>query len=506
MSKSSIRSRFAISLLANILRGVFVFAAGLVVARGLGPADYGNLSFLLASFISITHLLDMGTSNAFYTFLSQKKRGLIFVAYYAGWQGAQFFFSLILIYIVLPDSWIANIWLGQSREWVVLAFMGIFMQHHAWKTMVHIGESNRMTHKVQYMNIAIATVHLMLVAVLWRLNQISVGFILSLVVFEYVVAIAIGSWVLPVNRLEGEVVNRRELFHEYRVYCVPLAIAAGLSFIYTFYDRWLLQYFGGPENQAFFSIGFQFSAVCLIATTSMSKIFWKEISEAQNNQDHERVRFIYENVSRGLFFLGAVLSGFLIPWSFEIVSYWLGNDYIESAPVLLVMFLFPVHQSLGQILAVMLLATSKTKAELVLATIMMAVNLPISYLVLAPQDGVVPGWDLGSLGVAGKMVIIQILGVNFLAWWIAREFKWKYDWLYQVVGLGGTICAGWAAYTVAEAFNSVLMTNIIFKVGIAFVVYAAVVVVLLWYAPWIAGTSRDKIKMHIVSAKKAFYR
>ena len=506
MSKSSIRSRFVVSLYSNILRGGIVFATGLIIARGLGPADFGNYSFLLATFISIVQLLDMGTSSAFYTFLSQKTRGLIFVACYVGWQVAQFSFSLIVIYFVLPDSWISNIWLGQSREWIVLAFMATFMRQKAWTTMVQIGDARRMTHKVQYMNVAIATVHLVLMAILWGIDKLSINIIFSLVVFEYVVALAMGCWIFPVKRLDGEVVKGWELLREYRVYCIPLAIGAWVGFAYSFYDRWLLQYFRGPEDQAFFSIGFQFSAVCLIATTSMSKIFWKEISEAQNNQDLERMRYIYEYVSRALFFLGAVLSGFLIPWSGEIVSYWLGDAYVESAPVLSVMFLYPVHQGLGQILMVMLLATSKTKAELVFATITMVINLPVTYMVLAPHDAMVPGWDLGSLGVASKMIVIQVLGVNLLAWWIAREFEWKFNWLYQVVGLGGAICLGWISYETAGAIISGFTTSIILKVGVASVLYAIVIGGFLWYVPWIAGTTRDEIKSHFFSARETLSR
>ena len=238
----------------------------------------------------------------------------------------------------------------------------------------------------------------------------------------------------------------------------------------------------------------------------MSKIFWKEISEAQNNQDLERMRYIYEYVSRALFFLGAVLSGFLIPWSGEIVSYWLGDAYVESAPVLSVMFLYPVHQGLGQILRVMLLATSKTKAALVFATITMVINLPVTYMVLAPHDAMVPGWDLGSLGVASKMIVIQVLGVNLLAWWIAREFEWKFNWLYQVVGLGGAICLGWISYETAGAIISGFTTSIILKVGVASVLYAIVIGGFLWYVPWIAGTTRDEIKSHFFSARETLSR
>ncbi len=72
LSSQRISSRFAASLIGNITRLGLSFLSGLIVARGLGPEDFGNFSFLLTSFIAIKQLLNMGTSQAFYTFISKK--------------------------------------------------------------------------------------------------------------------------------------------------------------------------------------------------------------------------------------------------------------------------------------------------------------------------------------------------------------------------------------------------------------------------------------------------
>ena len=82
INNQSVKVRFLTTLFVNIARVGLSFIGGIIIARSLGPAVYGNYSFLLGSFISITTLLDMGTSSAFYTFLSQRKRGLKFYVYY----------------------------------------------------------------------------------------------------------------------------------------------------------------------------------------------------------------------------------------------------------------------------------------------------------------------------------------------------------------------------------------------------------------------------------------
>jgi O-antigen/teichoic acid export membrane protein len=68
---------------------------------------------------------------------------------------------------------------------------------------------------------------------------------------------------------------------------------ACLSFAYIFLDRWLLQDFGGNLEQAFYGVGAQFSAVSLIATSAMLRVFWKEMAESHESGDTEGSRILY---------------------------------------------------------------------------------------------------------------------------------------------------------------------------------------------------------------------
>ena len=127
MLNPSLKSRFIVSLFSNIFRGAVSFLTGLVIARGLGPENYGDFFFLLGCFMASRQLLDLGSSQAFYTFMSQKPRGKIFVASYAGWQLVQFLIPLLFIGLLVPGEWVEQIWVGQERTLVVLAFAAVYM-------------------------------------------------------------------------------------------------------------------------------------------------------------------------------------------------------------------------------------------------------------------------------------------------------------------------------------------------------------------------------------------
>ena len=62
----------------------------------------------------------------------------------------------------------------------------------------------------------------------------------------------------------------------------------------------------------------------------------------------------------------------------------------------------------------------------------MIVSLPVSYLLLARHDAAVPGLQLGALGLALKLVVLQILTVNVQGWLIARHWRWRAGEWYQL--------------------------------------------------------------------------
>ena len=71
--------------------------------------------------------------------------------------------------------------------------------------------------------------------------------------------------------------DRKIVFQKYYDYCLPLFLASLIGFIYEFANRWMLQNFGGSEEQAFYGIGYQFSAVGFLITMSLAISFGRKL-------------------------------------------------------------------------------------------------------------------------------------------------------------------------------------------------------------------------------------
>jgi len=496
----SVSYRFVVSFFFTFFRSGISFATGILLARWLGVGDYGAMSFLLATFVAVKQLLDMGTSAAFFTFISRGVRSHQFVKYYWYWVGVQFLVSLLAVSILIPESLFNIVWLGEERSLVVLALLATFMQNHAWPIASKMAEANRETVIVQRLSVFIALVHLLVVILLWWHGMLMLPLLFSVIAVEwFIVTFLAAKLYRKKNITSGELIEKNEkvsaIVKEYWVYCLPLIPYVWLGFFHDFADRWMLQLWGGSEGQAYYAVAKQFAGVSLLATSAMIQILWKEIAEAYSKGNYKRVFRVYDKASKALLLISAFSAGVLIPWSGELIQLMLGAEYIGGSIVLAIMFIYPIHQSLGQLGGAMLYAVGDTRLHVILGSLFMVVGLAASYFMLAPNTMLIPGLSLSAEGLALKMVVMQFIHVNILGWFIARMFNWKYKVLYQVVGVSVFVGIGYMAYHLSFWLlrNAELFTNM---AASAFM-YVFLSLSIVFLVPSAFGVSRNELYSYI---------
>jgi O-antigen/teichoic acid export membrane protein len=491
--------RFGATLLANLLRGGFSFISGVLIARGLGASNYGDLNFLLGSFAAFSQLLDMGTSSAFYTFISQRRRTWKFFSLYFSWLISQFLTTVIVVGFLLPADMLERIWVGHDRQIVLLAFAASFLMTQLWGMVIQLGEASRKTVVVQAATVAQSMIHLGLVVVAVEWEWLTVRTVLWLLTGEYaILALLFGRRLMRGNVVEysNECDRGAGTVKQFAVYCKPLVVYVWVGFLYAFADRWLLQQFGGAEQQGFFAIGQQFANISLLATASILKVFWKEIAEAHEHKDHQRMQRLYDSVKRGLFCVAAWISCLLIPYSREILSWTVGSGYAGAWLCLALMFLFPIYQSMGQIQGIFFYASGATRSHTQINLLITLISLPVTYLILAPESGIVAGFGLGALGLALKIVVLQVVVVNLQAYVIARTNGWPFDYWYQglllLPLLALAIASKWMVEHVLDSVHPGGEALPVMLLGGA--VYAGLSLVLLYHARNSAGLPYEEIR------------
>ena len=493
---STVSKRYFFTVIASLFRALVSFITGLLLARFLGPRDYGNMSFLLGTFLAVKQLLDMGSSQAFFTFMSQKLRSNLFVIYYFIWLFIQFIFTICIIGILLPDKWLALIWHGQDRFLIMLAFAASFMQNTVWTSVQQALEAQRQTYKAQGIGTLVIVVHILSVLLLWWLGSLGLYIIFAAIAFEYFMATLFAQkyfkFADEIDTTEKKV-TLKWVFQKFIIFCKPMIIYSWVNFVFSFLDTWLLQNFGGSVKQAFYSISAQFASVALLATSSITNIFYKEIAEAYHNNNLENVKILYRKVSRSLFFIGAVTSCFFIPWSKDLLIIMLGKSYEAGSITLAIMLIYPIHQSMGQIGNLILFATENVSLLVKIGIGFMLISIVVSYFVLAPKDALVPGLNLASEGLAIKMVVMQLLQVNIIAFFIAKLFKWEFDWIFQPLSIICCLIAGLLAHYIAVSILNEVVWTLPYKLTFSAGVYLIFILIIIYFIPMLTGFSRKEL-------------
>lgn len=495
--QSSIFDRYIFSAGTNVVRAILSFFAGILIAKGLGVQDYGVYSFLIASFGALLSILDLGTSNAFFTFISKKNQSRYFFAIFLFWILFIFLLSVLLLIFILPDSWLNFIWLDSSRKIIFLAFTSIFLKTYFWNIVIQIAESQRLTKLSQSLSLLITATHFILIIVLLLLESLSISLIFYLIIIEFLVGIIIAYILFPISFSDNRKSNK-DIVLDYWTYCLPLIPYIFLQMVMKFSDTWLLQEYGGAEQQAYYALAMQFSVVCILATSSFIKILWKEVAEANEQKNNGKVENLYFKSTRILFVGATVFCCFLSPLAPEIIELTLGASFLPGAFVMSLMFLYPIHQTIGQINGSMYFSLGMTKMHSFFGILFMIFSTFLVYFLLAPSFNLIPGLGLGALGVAIKMLVMQLIFTSVTSWYLCFQNKWSYRLTYQilypVLFFSLSFCCNIAAYKILGMQN-----NPFYEITLSLVIYFSIVILILYKNPKILGLNKEDFKKILLS-------
>ena len=370
------------------------------------------------------------------------------------------------------------------------------MQGSVWTAVSQMGESERLTVAVQAIATFVMMMHLVVIVAFFLFNYLTLSALFIAIFLEWL----FGSFLLlyvyfrKSNRSLPKENNEsfKSIFAEYYIYCIPFIPYAVVSFFHDFLDRWMLQTWSGSKEQAYFALAQQICALSMLAVASILRIFWKEVSEAKENKDFEKLRLIYETATKMMFVIATSISLFMIPFASDLILLTVGSSYLLGSDTLLILLLYPSYQALGQICITMFLATGMIRANTLIGVCIMLTGLVVTYFFLAPSEYYIPGLNLASKGLALKMVLIQFIQVNIMALYIAHFYKWRFHFAHQIwIFIGCLLLSFTSKYLVNLFTNSDL--NVIFEVALSSIIYFGIIFSLIYKFPSLVGLSEKSM-------------
>jgi hypothetical protein len=127
MIGNNLKTRYAAKVFANLIGLLIGIVTQAIIPRGLGPKAYGDFSFLSNFFMQFVGFFDAGTSEGFYTKLSQRQKEIGIITFYISFAIIASVALFLFVFIVSFTPAAEKIWPGQLVFYVYLAVIwGVF--------------------------------------------------------------------------------------------------------------------------------------------------------------------------------------------------------------------------------------------------------------------------------------------------------------------------------------------------------------------------------------------
>lgn len=501
----SLGKRYKYKLLTNLLGLLINLFTQAIIPRGLGPKAYGDFNFLTNFFNQIIGFLDMGTSTAFYTKLSQRPKENGLVVFYLYFSALASGITLLFVLATHLSNSYFSIWPGQGIFYIYLAAIWGIM---TWFTQVlnKMTDAYGLTVPSEIARMMQKLLGLILIVILYfihRLNLVNFFYynfvILIFLLIGFIWIIRKSNYSIAENwRLNSEQVKK--YFYEFYEYSAPLITYALIGLIVGILDRWLLQQFAGSEQQGFYSLSYQIGAICFLFTSAMTPLLMREFSIAYANRDITLMAYYFRRYIPMLYSIAAYFSCFIAVQAATVVHFFGGGQYQGAIIAVMIMAFYPIHQTYGQLSGSVFYATGQTRLYRNIGILFMILGLPITYFLIAPEGYL--GLNAGATGLAIKMVALQLVGVNVQLYYNAKflSLNFKRYLGHQVISISSMLAIAWVTVVCVNQISWMNQHMLIGFLTTGFV-YSLMVMGLVYKYPILFGLNREDIVAFINSVQ-----
>ncbi len=486
--EASLKKRYSIKLISNIINGVMGAILVAIVPKALAPVAYGQFVYLQDFFAKVIGFLDMGTSIAFFTKLSANSKRKELISFY-------FIYSLtILLILILSIS--AIIYFRYNSLFLPniptkYIYMGLIFGFLVWfiQILIKISDAYAMTISVEFIKILNKILSLLLLLYLiyftaFNLDRYFIFHYISLISF-----IAILIWLFIKREIFRGIFNKFpiiDISKEFIEYSHPLLVYSIISVLAGIFDIWLLQKVAGSSQTGFYGLAYSISAICFLFTSAMTPIITREFAKSYASNDMENMRRLFFRYIPMLYSISAFLGIFISLQSSNLLNIFTDEKFRDAKLVLTIMALYPIHQTYGQLSGSIFYATNQTKLLRDISFITQPISILLSVIFIYILD-------LGAVGLALKMILAQIIGVNIQLYLNAKflDFKMKrfiYHQLYSIL------------FFVIFAYISTKIVSLesnILEFLISGLLYTILVIIFSFIFPEVFATTREDIRKNL---------
>ena len=407
-NSSSLIVKFILKVFSGSISILSAFVVQTLFIKRVGISGYGTYSYVFSYLTQLFVFLDFGINNFFYTHTVNyfNRRKIILSVY--------LFFNLIIIsisfffFIIIYNLNILKLELfgGNKLIYFIIIFFIVALNKLTLIFSLYndsSGNTSKSEMKILYSRLFSLLPFIFLyyfgnltlfIFIIWVLFQ-SLIILLSLIL-TYKIK-------LRSNFYKKFILNFFLFLKQASKYSTPLFFSSIISFLINFLDRYLVLKNGNSSLQGYFNYSFQLSNLIIFITSSLVFLLIRDFT-LSNKISLEILKDKFQKFTPILFYITVVFAFYFIFNIKFLVSLFLNNDN-GFDNLLLLFFLYPIHQILGQLASGLLISTNKTLVFLHSSILQIILSLIFYILIM----------NFNSLKYnVAELVAIKILTINLI--------------------------------------------------------------------------------------------
>ena len=424
-------NRYIYTLLSTTGRIALTVITSVIVPNTLGPKVMGTIAFGQVIVQNLRGLFDFNISSTFFNLSAAKHQSGGLTRLLAKIILFQVVISVIILFLLCFTKAGNNV--VQGTSFLILLLL-LFIEWALYLTNLtnQLGDTKGISKWSQILILIsnlIMTSVLVALAILKTLTVYS--FLITTLIFGFLNFFSIAAYLYKIHyetiwvKVGQE--NLKNFLKSVFKISVPLTIASYYGMGIEFFERFLIQYEYGPEEQSYYYIALKWTGIVIILMSSSLQIFWQSLVKKFAEGDLKAAGDIYRRLDGLLFY---IIVTFALIWSFvgkEMISVLLGKDFSNAGKILVVMAFYPIAQVFGQIGTTFAIASGRSKDIMLTNLISSTVGLVISYFLLIPKSAFIPGLGLGGFGLAIKTAIFGFISVQPITFLNCRYLSISYS-------------------------------------------------------------------------------
>ncbi|MCA9401192.1 MAG: lipopolysaccharide biosynthesis protein [Candidatus Omnitrophica bacterium] len=499
--EDSLNRRYFFKLISNfamLLSGVVTM---ILVPRSLGPAQYGNFSFLTDFFQRVTNSLGMGTSAAFFTKISQRQNEHKILIFYTYFTCVVIVVVAVFIAVCLYTDIHNAIWPDQKTPFILMAAVWAVLTWNL-QNLNKVTDAYGLTVKAEKAQILQRLIAVCLIVSFFFSGRLHIG---TLFIYHYLImGVLHAFWICILFRSRPTLLHdlqkdfrlkKEELklyYREFYDYCHPIIVMTFIGLFVGIFDRWLLQNYAGSVQQGFYSLSQRIGMLCFMFTSAMTPLITREFSVAFAENNIRHMGELFRKYIPLLYSLSAYFSCFLLFQADNLIQIIGGEEFQGAKMAVMIMAVYPIHQTYGQLSGSVFFATERTDLYRNITLIFLMIGLPITYILITPGAF---GYNAGAVGLAVKMVCIQFFAVNVQLYYNTKlmNLNFWYYFFHQISCLSVFLLIAYGVSWGGEIIFKPFTETALIKFLVSGLIYTIFIGVLIKINPKIIGISQKQL-------------